>query len=50
MHVFNQMDAPEIDAYIDNLTQRLVNRYNIIVIFVFMQYLLGTKVRKIQSV
>ena len=27
-HTFNQMDAPEIDAYIDNLTQRLVNRYN----------------------
>ena len=24
-HTFNQMDAPEIDAYIDNLTQRLVN-------------------------
>ena len=23
-----EMDAPEIDAYIDNLTQRLVNRYN----------------------
>ena len=27
-HTFNQMDAPEIDAYIDNLTQRLINRYN----------------------
>ena len=27
-HTFNQMDAAEIDAYIDNLTQRLVNRYN----------------------
>ena len=27
-HTFNQMDAPEIDAYMNNLTQRLVDRYN----------------------
>ena len=27
-HTFNQMDALELDAYIDDLTPRLVNRYN----------------------
>ena len=27
-HIFSQMDAPETDTYINNLTQRLVNGYN----------------------
>ena len=27
-HIFSQMNALETDTYIDNLTQRLINRYN----------------------